>query len=211
MRASFRRTSEKSAKPSSRVRFPPSPQLRANRQIPRTNGRGSLDLCRATSSRHAGFRGIWRGRDRSPLTKGRSLRDRSLPGCGDQVAMRDTLVRLDGAALPEPGALIEVGETRLLTELLGGPRRVHMELPRLNSFVCGMPFVDEEALGGRGRELSRGATLLQVASIALRRRASSTSPQKPPRSRRPPPWRQSQNREGGLHDLIGSETSVGRA
>src|SRR2546426_4749257 len=38
---------QRSAKPSSRVRFPPSPQFRANREILKTTGRGSLDLCRA--------------------------------------------------------------------------------------------------------------------------------------------------------------------
>src|SRR5207244_13384184 len=44
---------QRSAKPSSRVRFPPSPQNRANREILTPQDRGRLDLCHALTSRHA--------------------------------------------------------------------------------------------------------------------------------------------------------------
>jgi hypothetical protein len=66
------RSRQRSAKPSSRVRFPPSPQFQANREILKTTGRGSLDLCRAIGGFAGDLIGVWLGprrrlRDRGPL------------------------------------------------------------------------------------------------------------------------------------------------
>ena len=49
-RFSARASSHRSAKPSSRVRFPPSPQTRANREILTPQGRGPADLCPTVGS-----------------------------------------------------------------------------------------------------------------------------------------------------------------